>query len=161
MAQLGSRDDGRRKGRLWKKIKALNNFIDTAGPFLPPLDRYLWLVLFRHATDGLVKRSHGRLAQDLDCSERTIRRAMDRLEERGLVRVVERGGLRVGASTFRLGVRDLRPSQGVAEESEGATAEPMTTGHQCPVIADTAVTDITYTSAARGPDGSPVPLGKV
>jgi DNA-binding transcriptional ArsR family regulator len=161
MAQPGSRDDGRRKGRLWKKIEAFNRFIDTAGPFLPELDRYLWLVLFRHATDGTVKRSHGRLAKDLGCSERTIRRAMDRLEETGLVRVVERGGLRVGASTFRLGVRDLRSSQGGTKESDGATAEPMTTGHQCPVIADTAVTDITYTSAARGPDGSPVPLGRI
>ncbi len=149
MAQPGSRDGGRPKGRLWKKMDAYNAFIDQAFPFIPHVDRLVWLVLFRHAADGVVKRSHSLVAKDVGCSVRTIQRAIDRLRAAGLVRVLKRGGLRVGASTFRLGVRDLRPPQAGAEEGEGANAEPITTGHQCPVIADTAVADIT--EYIRGP----------
>lgn len=74
-----------------------------SSPFVP---------LSRHATDGVVTRSHGLLAEDTGRSARKIQRAMDRLKEAGLIRVVNRGSLRVSASTARLGVRNLlRPRQ--------------------------------------------------
>lgn len=143
MAPRGSREGGSQKGTLWRKIDFWNAFVDRALPYIPHLDSLVWMSLLRHSWDGVVTRSHGRLAKDTNVSERTIRRAMDRLENKGLIRVLKRGGLRVGASTLQLGVRDLRPRGGESEVTRQVAVGPMTTGRGCPAIADTAVTDIT------------------
>lgn len=150
-----SRDKAPAKGRLWKKIEALNRFVDGTGPKLSHVDFRVWMTMFRHARDGLVTRAHGQMASDIGVSERTVRRAIERLHERKLVRLVSRGGLHVGASTYRLGVRDLRAPKGVPEAVDAAAPEPSSTGHGCPVMADIAVSDITDdrdgTTACRPP----------
>ncbi len=158
MAPTGSRDNRQNKGRLWRKIDAFNSFMDGAVPYIAHVDALVWLALFRHARDGRVTRSNGRLAIDINVSERTVRRAIERLKRNGLLRVERRGGLRVGASTFAMGVRDLRPKAKPSPRVVGQLVEnPQSTGHGCPVIADTAVTDITDDRAAPGPDGHSVP----
>jgi hypothetical protein len=136
-------NEGKPAGRLTRKIKALNQFIDYSGPELDHVEFRIWMILFRHATDGIVTRSHGLLAKDMSVSARTVQRAIGRLIEKKLVRVVQRGGLHVGASTYGLGSRNRRQPRAEPEAPETAPTEPMSTGHQCPPMADTAVSNIT------------------
>ena len=147
MAQHGSPETGpnnsRVEGRLTRKIKALNQLIDYSGPELDHVEFRIWMILLRHATDGIVTRSHGLLAKDMSVSARTVQRAIGRLIEKKLVRVVQRGGLHVGPSTYGLGSKNRRQPKAEPEAPEAAPTEPMSTGHQCPPMADTAVSNIT------------------
>jgi hypothetical protein len=147
MEQHGSRktgpDNGRIPGRLTRKIKALNQLIDYSGPDLDHVEFRIWMILLRHATDGIVTRSHGLLAKDMSVSAKTVQRAVGRLVEKKLVRVVQRGGLHVGASTYGLGSRSRRQPKAEPEAPATAPTEPISTGHQCPPMVDTAVSNIT------------------
>ena len=147
MARHGSPEtgpnNGRVEGRLTRKIKVLNQLIDYSGPELDHVAFRVWVTLFRHERDGLVTRSHGLLAKDMSVSARTVQRAIGRLIEKKLVRVVQRGGLHVGPSTYGLGSKNRRQPKAEPEAPEAAPTEPMSTGHQCPPMADTAVSNIT------------------
>jgi hypothetical protein len=136
-------NNGPQKGRLTRKIKALNQFVDNSGPDLNHVEFRVWVMLFRHERDGLVTRSHGSLAKDMSVSAKTVQRAIGRLIEKKLVRIDRRGGLHVGASTYRLGSRNRRQPKAEPEAPVTAPTEPMSTGHQCPPMVDTAVSNIT------------------
>jgi hypothetical protein len=147
MEQHGSRktgpDYGRIPGRLTRKIKALNQLIDYSGPDLDHVAFRVWVTLYRHERDGLVTRSHGLLAKDMSVSAKTVGRAIGRLIEKDLVRIDRRGGLHVGASTYRLGSKSRRKPKAEPEAPATAPTEPTSTGHQCPPMVDTAVSNIT------------------
>ncbi len=162
-----------------RKIRGWNAFVDLLVPGLPPVQALVWAVLYRHATDGVVTRSNALLANDLRVSDKTIRRAITALRKAGLLHVVQQGGMHVGASTYRLAVRNMKGSQpesaanepaegeatvkvaaaaGIERGVEEASQSDTSAGHRWVSMAVTAMTDITDNRAARGPDGSPVPL---
>ncbi len=162
-----------------RKIQGWNAFVDLLVGGLPPVQSLIWAVLYRHATDGVVTRSNALLAKDVNASDKTIRRAITALRKAELLHVVQQGGMHVGASTYRLAVRDMKVSQpepaadGPADSEAAVTVaaaagtelaieeafqSDTSAGHPWVSMAVTAMTDITDNRAARGPDGSPVPL---
>ena len=61
----------------------------------------VWLILYRDSRDGKAKTSQADIARRAGINVRTARRAIERLQRRGLLSIVRRGGLRQGPSTYR------------------------------------------------------------
>jgi len=105
-----------------RKVLGWNSFVDLLVGGLAPKTALVWAVLYRHATEGFVTRSNALLAQDINASDSTIRRAIAKLRQEGLLKVVRQGGMHVGPSTYRLAVRNLRANPTVRPD---ATAKPV------------------------------------
>ena len=84
------------------RFQILNNFIDFTSGSLSRSELLVWFVLFRDTRNGVARTSQKWIAQRAGISDRTVRRALKRLEDRGLVIVVSQGGLGVGASSYRV-----------------------------------------------------------
>ena len=85
------------------RFAVLNAFADFTLRTLDRTGVAVWLLLWRDTkADGLAKTSQADLARRAGISDRTARRAIDRLQRAGLLSVVHRGGLRRGVSTYRV-----------------------------------------------------------
>ena len=85
------------------RFAVLNAFADFTLRTLDRTGIAVWLLLWRDTkADGLAKTSQADLARRAGISDRTARRAIDRLQRAGLLSVVHRGGLRRGISTYRI-----------------------------------------------------------
>jgi DNA-binding MarR family transcriptional regulator len=80
----------------------LSAFVDFALEDLPRAEVAVWLILFRDTRDGTAQTSYDDLARRAGLNRRNVGRAIRRLERRGLLKVVHRGGLRRGASRYRV-----------------------------------------------------------
>ena len=90
----------------------LNAFLDEAVPNLARAELAAWLLLFRHAKpDGVVSASVLDLARRAGCNESTMRRALQRLQAKGLACRIKRGSLAGGPSIWR-----LLPPEGTARD---------------------------------------------
>jgi DNA-binding MarR family transcriptional regulator len=86
----------------------LNAFVDFTVAGLTRNEIAAWLVLYRDTKpDGTARTSQADIARRVGTSDRTIRRALDRLKQRGLLKLTYRGGIGRGASAYR--VRPLPP----------------------------------------------------
>jgi hypothetical protein len=95
----GVRADGRQKGR----FAVINRFADFALAGLSRAEVCVWLLLWRDTKpDGLARTSQADLARRAGTNVRTMKRAVQRLTGLGLIRIVHRGGLRKGPSTYRV-----------------------------------------------------------
>ncbi|HUY93326.1 MAG TPA: helix-turn-helix domain-containing protein [Pirellulales bacterium] len=117
--KAGSTNDNATKGKGTDKAKRksgdrfrlLNAFVDFTAAGLPRAETLVWLILFRDTKpDGLARTSQADLARRAGANLRTVKRAVAQLERRGLLKVVRRGGLRQGPSTYR--VKSLEPPGG-------------------------------------------------
>jgi DNA-binding transcriptional ArsR family regulator len=90
------------KKRTGRRFAMLNNFIDFSMRKLGRSDVTVWFVLFRDAKDGVSHTGQKDIARRAGLSDRTVRRALDRLGNSGLLDVVKRGGLNRGVSSYRL-----------------------------------------------------------
>lgn len=100
----GKADRRRTAGR----FATINAFVDftLAGLNRPAVA--VWLILWRDTKrDGTARTSQADLARRAGVSDRTVRRAIESLQRRGLLRVAYRGGIGRGASAYR--VRPLPP----------------------------------------------------
>lgn len=88
-----------------------NPFVDVTLRTLTPSEVRCWLVLWRDlkAKTGLAKAGQLDIARRTGLSERQVRYAMAGLVKKKLVRVVVRGRLGSGASTYR--VRAIVPTE--------------------------------------------------
>jgi len=85
------------------RFAALNAFADFTVRTLDRAAMAVWLLLWRDTkADGLAKTSQADLARRAGISDRTARRAIERLRRAGLLTVVHRGGLRRGISSYRV-----------------------------------------------------------
>lgn len=85
------------------RFAVINAFADFTLRTLDRTGVAVWLLLWRDTkADGLAKTSQADLARRAGISDRTARRAIDRLQRAGLLSVVHRGGLRRGVSTYRV-----------------------------------------------------------
>jgi predicted DNA-binding transcriptional regulator len=84
------------------RFAVLNLFVDTIAGDLNRSDILVWLVLYRDTRDGTAKTSQADIARRTKLSERTVRYAICRLEKRGLLKVVYRGGINRGPSIYRV-----------------------------------------------------------
>jgi predicted ArsR family transcriptional regulator len=80
----------------------LNAFVDFTAGELTRAELLVWLILYRDARDGVARTSQADMAHRAGCSVKTVRRAVDRLRQRGLLRVTYRGGVGRGASAYRI-----------------------------------------------------------
>jgi hypothetical protein len=86
------------------RFAVLNAFVDFALAGMARNEIAVWLVLYRDTKpDGTARTSQADLARRNGTSDRTVRRALGRLETAGLLKVVYRGGFRRGQSRYRVG----------------------------------------------------------
>lgn len=97
----------REPGRLEKKIKLLNRFVDETLIGLEPTTAVLWFVLYREARNGIAEISHSQLAKVMGVSDRTICRHIEVLIANRLLRKLKTGGYGRGCNRYQLGIRSL------------------------------------------------------
>jgi hypothetical protein len=95
-----------RSGKSFKGSKqrwaTLNSFVDFTLQHLTGAERDVWLVLYRDTKDGVARTAQTDIGRRADLNVRTVRRAVARLQRRGLLTVVYRGSLRRGPSSYRV-----------------------------------------------------------
>jgi hypothetical protein len=85
------------------RFESINAFIDVTMAELPPAERAVWLILWRDTKpNGLAATSQESLARRAGVTDRAVRTALKGLQQKGLVTVVRRGGLRRGPSAYRV-----------------------------------------------------------
>jgi hypothetical protein len=134
---------GSGKRRSVERFATLNAFVDFSMAPLKPSERAAWLVLWRDTKpDGIARTSGRDLARRCGICERSARYAIKSLERRGLLRIVRRGGLRAGPSSYRV----------IALEPAPPACKPLPTARGNGA-ADTAATGCTH--PIRDHDGRP------
>lgn len=93
--------------RLYKKVKALNAFIDNTAKGLKPTEALVWLALFRFARDGLATVPKATVAKRLGIDERTVSRSIRTLRKQNLVRIEYHGGKKGECNKYRLAIATL------------------------------------------------------
>lgn len=120
------------KTRTGDRFTVLNAFIDFSMGDLDRAEIAVWFALYRDTKpDGLARTSQADLARRAGTTDRTVRRAIASLERKRLLRIVCRGGLRKGTSTYRVLPLAKPPHVG-----HGC---PPAIGHLASVTADTGV----------------------
>jgi CRP-like cAMP-binding protein len=85
------------------RFAVVNAFVDFTLAELTRNEIAAWLVLYRDTKpDGTARTSQADLARRAGTSDRTVRRALDGLKRRGLLKVAYRGGIGRGASVYRV-----------------------------------------------------------
>jgi hypothetical protein len=94
---------GTARTRGGERFRTLNAFVDFTMADLKPSERAVWFVLFRDTKrDGIARTSERDIARRAGVSDRMVRYALRALGGRGLVRIVRRGRLQTGPSSYRL-----------------------------------------------------------
>ncbi|HVA46159.1 MAG TPA: transcriptional regulator [Pirellulales bacterium] len=97
------RDKKTAKRKTGDRFAILNAFIDFTMGDLDRAEMAVWFALYRDTKpDGLARTSQADLARRAGTTDRTVRRAIASLERRRLLKIVHRGGLQKGASTYRI-----------------------------------------------------------
>jgi hypothetical protein len=93
----------RRSGR-GERFAVLNTFADFALAGLTEAEVKVWLILFRDtkAATGTARTGQADIARRAGVKPRTVRRALASLKAKGMVSIVRRGRLNVGASIYRV-----------------------------------------------------------
>jgi len=91
------------------RFELLNGFIDFSMDGLTRAELATWFVLYRDAKPPRweARTSAGDIARRIGASKRAVSSALASLQSRGLLIVIQRGGLRQGPSTYR--VRPVPP----------------------------------------------------
>lgn len=91
------------KRRATGRFGSLNAFVDASMRSVSGTAAKVWFVVFRDTKpNGLARVSDTDLGRRAGVSARSARRARTELVKAGLLVVVRRGGLRIGASTYRV-----------------------------------------------------------
>lgn len=96
----GSRQPAERASQ--GRFAELNSFVDVTLRRLSRPESAVWLVLFRDARNHLATVSQASIARRTGVCDRTVRRAIVRLVELRLVKVVRQGRLGKTLSTYRI-----------------------------------------------------------
>ena len=80
----------------------LNAFVDCSMVDLTRAEALAWLVLWRDTKNGTARTSMTDVARRLDVTRRAVVDAVAKLEKRGLLIVVYRGGMRRGMNVYRV-----------------------------------------------------------
>jgi hypothetical protein len=94
--------DEPRHGQAAQRFGMINAFVDVTLAELSRNEIAVWLILWRDARNGVARTSQADLARRAGVADRTVRRALTTLQQRGLVGVSSRGGLGRGPSSYRL-----------------------------------------------------------
>lgn len=98
----GKTDSGETRGAR-NRFAAVNAFLDATARALPPSASLVWVLLWRDTKpDGLARTSQEDMARRLGLTTKTIKRALVKLRNAGLLEVVRRGRIGAGPSVYRL-----------------------------------------------------------
>ena len=84
------------------RFGAINAFVDFTLASLTRNESAVWLILWRDERNGTSRTSQADLARRAGVTRRTIVRVLDRLEIKGLMQRIRRGGLNRGLSVYRV-----------------------------------------------------------
>jgi hypothetical protein len=102
-SRKGGRTHARRSRKHLGRFAVLNGFVDGVMGTLPRAAALTWMCLYRdEKPDGLSRTAVTDLARRIGSDRRTVLRALRLLVERGLLEVVQRGGLGRGVSAYRV-----------------------------------------------------------
>lgn len=92
---------GKRRSSL--RFQVLNAFIDEGMRALKPADAVVWMVLYRDTkADGTARTAADDITRRTGLSRSTVLRSLKALERARMVRVIRRGGLNRGPSSYRI-----------------------------------------------------------
>lgn len=100
---------GPEEGRLTKKIKALNRFVDETQGGLDPSTALVWLTLFRYAWNGVAEVSQSTIAKKMGVGTKTVQRGIEKLVALKLLKITRHGGNGRGCNRYQLGLQVLPP----------------------------------------------------
>lgn len=84
------------------RFRILNGFIDFTLGELRRNEICVWLVLYRDTRGCVASTSQLDIARRAGVSDRTVRRAILRLKQRGLLTVIHKGRIGQGPSSYRV-----------------------------------------------------------
>lgn len=100
---LPRRGDRSKAKRAAGRFAILNAFLDATLRHLTRTEAAVWLLLFRDTkAEGLARTGQADLAKRAGCNVGTVKRALAKLADRGLLIVVRRGRIGAGPSIYRL-----------------------------------------------------------
>src|SRR5262245_52598108 len=83
------------------RFQILNAFVDEGMASLTPHESAVWLVLYRDTKpDGTARTSVDDIARRAGIARRTVVNAIARLQQLKMLRVVKKGGLNRGPSSY-------------------------------------------------------------
>ena len=86
-----------------ERFATLNAFADFTLAGLTGAEAKVWLILFRDVKGtGTARTGQADIARRAGLSPRGVRKALDKLQAKGLVAVVHRGRLNAGPSVYRV-----------------------------------------------------------
>jgi CRP-like cAMP-binding protein len=86
-----------------ERFAMLNAFADMGMADLTGAETKVWLILFRDTkADGLARTGQTDIARRSGLTIRGVQKALDKLQAKGLIRVVHRGRLNQGPSSYRV-----------------------------------------------------------
>ena len=116
MPEAGGPQQAQQTGRLTRKIKLLNKFVDQTIKGLDSQTALLWVVLFRHERDGAVKISSKRLAAIMNVHPRTVSRHLKILKQNKLLRKTKSGKQGLYGNEYQIGQRALAKDNPLKKE---------------------------------------------
>ena len=84
------------------RFYVLNTFVDYSMQKLSKAEISVWLVLYRDTKDGTARTAQSDIARRAGVNVRTVKRAIANLGRQELLRVVHRGSVRCGPSSYRV-----------------------------------------------------------
>lgn len=91
------------------RFSEINGFIDYTLANLTPVAAKVWLILWRDTKpNGVARTGQADLARRSGVTERAVRKGLAELAEAGLLKVLRKGRVGAGVSTYR--VRGVNPS---------------------------------------------------
>ena len=85
-----------------ERFAVINAFVDFTFRSLTRNETAVWLVLWRDTKGGTARTSQTDLARRAGIGRRTAVRIINKLESKGLLRIVHRGGLNRGMNVYRV-----------------------------------------------------------
>jgi hypothetical protein len=101
-APHGSFSRRREKGRDQQRWATLNTFVDVIAPRLTLAERAVWLVMFRHARDGIVQTSERQLSTAARIDKATAGKALRQLVKLKLAWVMMKSASKESTSRYGL-----------------------------------------------------------
>jgi hypothetical protein len=93
-----------RRGRRGERFAILNAFVDVSLAGLTGAEAKVWMILFRDtkASTGTARTGQSDMARRAGIDARSVRRALETLQAKGMIHLVRRGRLNGGPSIYRV-----------------------------------------------------------
>ena len=97
-----SPQDKPKKRATGERFSTINAFVDCSLAELTRAEALTWFVLWRDTKGGIVRTSMMDVARRIGTTRRAVVAAVAKLEKRGLLIVVYRGGMERGINVYRI-----------------------------------------------------------